>query len=56
MKRENILSMDIEKEKYQKLLHKHSYLEEDFSNLKMTFEAKEQECLTLQSHNQIQNQ
>ena len=45
--------MDIEKEKYQTLLYKFNDLEKEHQNLKLTYEAKEQECLTLQSHNQI---
>lgn len=49
-----MLEMDREKERYQELLHKHTALESSFEALKLTFEAKEEECLTLQSHSEIQ--
>ena len=41
MRRENILNMDIQKEKYQKLLHEHGDLERDITGLRLSLEAKE---------------
>lgn len=55
MRHENIINVDIEKEKYQSMLHQFTDLEKDHSDLKMAFEGRDQECQTLQSHNQIQN-
>lgn len=54
MRREHMLEMDEQKEKYQTLLHDHGDLERQLTALQLTFEAKEQECQTLQSHNAIQ--
>ena len=56
MRRENILNMDIQKEKYQKLLHEHEDLQRESTGLRLSLEAKEQECMTIQSHNAIQTQ
>lgn len=54
MRREHLLEMDEQKEKYQTLLHEHTDLERQLTALQLTFEAKEQECMTLMSHNNIQ--
>ena len=40
-RRENLLNMDIQKEKYQKLLHEHGDLERDVTGLRLSLEAKE---------------
>ena len=48
--------MDKEKERYQELLHRYTDVEQQFNTLKLTFEAKEEECLTLHSHSEIQKQ
>ena len=49
-----LIELNAEKEKYQTLLHKHTEMEREHTAMKMTLEAKEQECLTLQSHTEIQ--
>ena len=54
MRREHLLAMDEQKEKYQTLLHEHTDLERQLTALQLTFEAKEEECMTLMSHNNIQ--
>lgn len=56
IRRDHIVEFDKEKEKYQDLLHRHTALQEGFQALKMTFEAKEEECMTLHSHTEIQKQ
>ena len=56
MRRDHIFEFDVEKEKYQNLLHKSTDLERDFQTLQLSLEAKEQECFTIESHNQIQSQ
>ena len=38
------------------MLHSHTELDSKFNELQLTFGAKEQECLTLESHNAIQKQ
>lgn len=54
MKRLNLLEMDQEKDKYQDLLHRHSDLQRSYDSLKLMHEAKDEECLTLSTHNEIQ--
>jgi hypothetical protein len=49
----HVIEMDQQKEKYQELLHANTELDARFNELQLTFGAKEQECLTLESHNAI---
>lgn len=56
VRRDHLIEFDKEKEKFQDLLHRYTALQESFQALKLTFEAKEEECLTLHSHTEIQKQ
>ena len=53
LRREKILAVDTEKEKYQQMLHRFTDLEQVYNELSLSYEAKEQECLTLHSHTSI---
>lgn len=53
LKQEHMLALDVEKEKYANLLTKSSQTNDQFEALKIQYEDKEQESLTLQSYNQI---
>ena len=55
LRREKILAVDYEKEKYQTMLHRFTDLENAYNDLSLSLEAKDQECLTLHSHTSIQN-
>lgn len=54
MRRQHMLELDQEKEKYAALLTKNAQTEQAFEALALKYEGKEQECMTLQSYNQIQ--
>lgn len=53
MRQQNAFDLDAEKENYRNLLQKYTDLDQQHKQMKSTLEAKDQECLTLQSHNQI---
>lgn len=54
VRRQHMLELDQEKEKYAALLNKNTQTEQAFEALALKYEGKEQECMTLQSYNQIQ--
>ena len=49
MRREHVLALDTEKEKYHELLDRFSEMEKSYTALKLTNEAKDEECMTLHS-------
>ena len=46
-------SQDVEREKYLDLLKKYQALETEHESVRASFEAKEEECLTISSFSQI---
>lgn len=49
-----MVAMDQEKEKYHDLLQSYTEMEKSFTALKLTNEAKDEECMTLHSLSTIQ--